>query len=81
MEGPQDGVTWRVRIHGWDPSAPIGSNAATDWVSESAKGNKCMDSDGKLHPPGVTIRRVPPLARRPSTTPISLTPVRGHDGR
>jgi hypothetical protein len=50
---PAGGSTWRVRIHGPDPSAPPGSNAATGWVARIQKGKHYMDSSGTFHPPGI----------------------------
>ncbi|MGF1527365.1 MAG: polymorphic toxin type 30 domain-containing protein [Candidatus Competibacterales bacterium] len=49
-----NGVTNRVRIHGPDPSAPAGSNAADGWVARHQVGGKYYDPDaGQLMPPGI----------------------------
>ena len=49
----ENGVTNRVRIHGPDASAPVGSNARDGWVVRVQKGSKFMDHDGGFHPRGV----------------------------
>lgn len=48
-----DGTTWRVRMHGPDPSAPAGSNAASGWIVRIQRGSKFMDETGTFHPRGV----------------------------
>ncbi|MGL4461961.1 MAG: polymorphic toxin type 30 domain-containing protein [Planctomycetia bacterium] len=41
------GVTNRVRLHGSDPSAPAGSNAASGWVARIQRGNRVLDDQGR----------------------------------
>ena len=48
-----DGVTTRIRIHGPDPSAPAGSNAATGDVLRVQIGGSQVDVDGNRFPRGV----------------------------
>lgn len=43
-------ITIRVRIHGVDPSAPVGSNAYNNWVVRIQYGNKHLDHLGNFHP-------------------------------
>ncbi|MGP1434224.1 MAG: polymorphic toxin type 30 domain-containing protein [Catonella sp.] len=50
----ENGETIRVRVHGYDQSAPIGSNAYDNWIVRVQKGKKYMDSSGKFHPPGIS---------------------------
>ncbi len=50
----ENGETIRVRVHGPDQSAPIGSNAYDNWVVRVQKGKKYMDSSGTFHPPGIS---------------------------
>ena len=45
--------TWRVRIHDADPSAPLGSNAHSDWISRVQRGSQYADDMGNFHPPGI----------------------------
>lgn len=40
------GKSWRVRMHGPDPSAPAWSNAARGWVLRVKHSGKFMDADG-----------------------------------
>lgn len=51
---PQSGQTWRVRVHGPDPSAPAGSNAINGWIVRVQKGKQYMDHNGTFHPPGIS---------------------------
>jgi len=46
-------TTWRVRIHGPDASAPVGTNAAQGGVIRIQKGSLFMDAAGIFHPRGV----------------------------
>lgn len=51
----EDGKTMRVRIHGPDASAPVGSNALNNWVVRVQQGKKYLDpGTGKFQPPGIT---------------------------
>lgn len=42
----EEEVTVRVRIHGPDASAPVGSNAASNWVVRVQCGKKYLDPVG-----------------------------------
>jgi hypothetical protein len=46
-------ITWRVRFHSPDNSAPEHSNAALGWVVRIQRGKHFMDSSGVFHPPGI----------------------------
>ena len=51
----QDGKTMRVRVHGPDPSAPPGSNAAKGWIVRVQEGKKYLDPvTGEYQPPGIS---------------------------
>ena len=50
----QDGKTWRVRVHGPDASAPLGTNASEGWVVRIQQGKKYMDSNGVFHSDGIS---------------------------
>lgn len=76
----EGGKTWRVRIHGPDPSAPAGSNANLGWVVRVQRGQQFMDADGKFYPRGVHNPASPhhdPVAANethiPIQTPTSAT--------
>ncbi|GAB3436078.1 polymorphic toxin type 30 domain-containing protein [Flindersiella endophytica] len=47
------GTTARVRAHGPDPSAPVGTNAHNGEVYRAQIGQRYMDPEGNLHPSGV----------------------------
>ena len=49
----EGGVTWRVRMHGPDPSAPSGTHANTGWVVRIQRQHRFMDSQGNFHARGV----------------------------
>ena len=50
-----NGKTYRVRIHGADASAPVGSNAANGWVVRVQQGKKYLDPVSiEYQPPGIT---------------------------
>lgn len=49
----QEGVTWRVRIHGPDPGAPPGSHSAQGWIFRVQQGSRYMDPNGTFHSRGV----------------------------
>jgi len=40
------GRGWEVRMHGPDPEAPVGTNAASGWVLRIQRGRKYMDATG-----------------------------------
>lgn len=44
---------WRVRFHGPDSSAPVGSNALSGWIVRIQRGSHYIDSNGVFHPPGI----------------------------
>ena len=51
----QDGKTMRVRVHGPDPSAPTGSNAAKGWIVRVQEGKKYLNPvTGEYQPPGIS---------------------------
>ena len=50
----QDGKTWRVRVHGPDASAPLGTNASEGWGVRIQQGKKYMDSNGVFHSDGIS---------------------------
>lgn len=50
----ENGATWRVRIHGPDASAPVGSNSVNGWIVRVQRGSKYMDPNGNFHPRGIT---------------------------
>ncbi|MEI3613635.1 polymorphic toxin type 30 domain-containing protein [Pseudogracilibacillus sp. SO30301A] len=51
----EEGVTIRVRVHGPDPSAPIGSNAADNWIVRVQQGKKYLDPvTGEYQLPGIS---------------------------
>jgi len=69
----ESGKTWRVRIHGPDPSAPAGTNANQGWVVRIQCGQRFMDADGKFHPRGVHKPASPhydPVAANETHIPI-----------
>lgn len=39
----QDGQTWRLRVHGTDSGAPVGSNAANGWTMRIQRGSWYWD--------------------------------------
>jgi hypothetical protein len=43
------GNTWRVRMHGPAPNAPVGSNAASGWILRVKCGHDYMDATGKFY--------------------------------
>jgi hypothetical protein len=47
-----NGNKWQLRMHGPDPSAPPGSNAANGWVVRVQKDNKYMGSNGNFYKNG-----------------------------
>ncbi|MBC1573434.1 hypothetical protein HCJ57_11155 [Listeria booriae] len=50
-----DGTKMTVRVHGPDPSAPVGSNAANGWVVRVQQGKKYLDPiSGDFQPPGIS---------------------------
>lgn len=50
-----EGKTYRVRIHGADKSAPVGSNAANGWIVRVQQGKKYLDPISmEYQPPGIT---------------------------
>lgn len=52
--------TMRVRIHGIDSSAPVGSNAANGWIVRVQEGKKYLDPDtGQFQPPGISNQDSP----------------------
>ncbi|WP_064201484.1 polymorphic toxin type 30 domain-containing protein [Brevibacillus brevis] len=54
-----DGVSWRVRVHGPDASAPEGSNARNNWIVRVVRGNKYLDSKGNWHTRGIYNKNSP----------------------
>jgi RHS repeat-associated protein len=59
------GQTVRLRIHGPDPSAPVGSNAASGPTYRVQIGGRYADADANLYPRGVSNPKSPfydPLA-------------------
>ncbi len=56
----QNEETWRVRVHGPDPTA-IGSNARNNWIARVQKGKKSLDSNGNWHTGGIYKKRKPLL--------------------
>ena len=56
----EEEVTVRVRIHGPDASAPIGNNAASNWVVRVQRGKKYLDPvTGSFQPPGISNKNSP----------------------
>lgn len=41
--------TVRVRIHGPDPSAPVGSNAHSGWIVRVERSGRALEHDGIFH--------------------------------
>ncbi|MED1783467.1 polymorphic toxin type 30 domain-containing protein [Brevibacillus fortis] len=54
----QNEETWRVRVHGPDPTA-IGSNARNNWIVRVQKGKKSLDSNGNWHTGGIYKKESP----------------------
>ncbi|MBC6316528.1 hypothetical protein HCJ54_12795 [Listeria grandensis] len=50
-----EGTKMTVRVHGPDPSAPAGSNAANGWIARVQQGKKYLDPiSGNFQPPGIS---------------------------
>ncbi|WP_185424863.1 polymorphic toxin type 30 domain-containing protein [Paenilisteria weihenstephanensis] len=51
----QEGTKMTVRVHGPDPSALAGSNAANGWIVRVQQGKKYLDPvSGEFQPPGIS---------------------------